>query len=76
MTNNIHAVGASTLAALTDRERRIAELVSDGLTNNEVGAQLMLSPRTVEAHLGHIYRKYGLRSRTQLARLVLTNDGR
>jgi DNA-binding CsgD family transcriptional regulator len=55
--------------ALTGQEWRIAELVVQGMTNREVGAALFLSPKTIEHHLSAIYRKLGVRSRTQLARL-------
>ena len=54
--------------ALTQVEERIAALVAAGQTNREVAAALFLSVRTVENHLGRIYRKLGLRSRTELAR--------
>jgi DNA-binding CsgD family transcriptional regulator len=53
--------------ALTRTERTIAALVADGMTNAEVAAQLYVSPRTVEAHLTRIYRKEGVRSRSELA---------
>jgi DNA-binding CsgD family transcriptional regulator len=52
---------------LTPVEQRIATLVAAGQTNREVAATLFLSVRTVESHLGRIYRKLGLRSRTELA---------
>ena len=52
---------------LTPVERRIAGLVADGRTNREVAAGLFLSVRTVESHLGRIYRKLDVRSRTELA---------
>jgi DNA-binding NarL/FixJ family response regulator len=55
---------------LTTAERRVAELVARGLTNREVAAQLFTTTSTVEAHLTRIYRKLGIRSRTQLARAV------
>jgi DNA-binding CsgD family transcriptional regulator len=45
-------------------------LVADGKTNREVGAQLFLSPKTIEWHLGHIYRKLGIGSRAELARIL------
>jgi len=48
----------------------VAELVIDGLTNRVVGAQLFLSPHTVDFHLRQIYRKLGVRSRVELARLA------
>jgi DNA-binding CsgD family transcriptional regulator len=55
---------------LTPRELEIALQVADGGTNKEVAARLFLSPRTVELHLGRVYRKLGIRSRTELARLM------
>jgi DNA-binding CsgD family transcriptional regulator len=58
----------------TSAERRVAALVADGRTNGEVAAQLFITTSTVEAHLTRIYRKLGIRSRTELARLVA--DGR
>jgi DNA-binding CsgD family transcriptional regulator len=56
---------------LTKVERQVADLVVTGLTNTEVAAQLFMAQRTVEAHLSRIYRKLGVRSRTQLSRLQL-----
>jgi DNA-binding CsgD family transcriptional regulator len=53
---------------LTPSERRVAELVADGLSNKEVAAQLFVSVYTVEEHLSNVYAKLGIRSRTQLAR--------
>jgi DNA-binding CsgD family transcriptional regulator len=58
--------------ALTPQELHIAMLVAEGSTNKEVAAALFLSPKTVEAHLGRVYRKLKLRSRTELA-LQLVN---
>ena len=55
-------------AALTERERRIAELVANGLSNKHVAATLFLSPKTVEASLTRTYAELGVRSRTQLLR--------
>ena len=55
---------------LTSAERGVAALVAEGMTNREVAAQLFTTVATVEAHLTRIYRKLGLRSRTQLARAV------
>lgn len=55
---------------LGPQELKIALLVADGLTNREIAAALFLSPKTIEFHLGKIYRKLSIRSRAELARLV------
>ena len=52
--------------ALTQAELRVAHAVCRGLSNREVAALLVLSERTVEAHLTNIYRKLEVRSRTEL----------
>jgi DNA-binding CsgD family transcriptional regulator len=53
---------------LTEQERAVARLVVGGATNREVAASLFVSPKTIEFHLGHVYRKLGVRSRTELTR--------
>jgi DNA-binding CsgD family transcriptional regulator len=55
---------------LTGAERGVAALVAAGRTNREVAAELFTTVGTVEVHLTRIYRKLGLRSRTELARQV------
>ncbi len=60
-----------TTGALTDDEARIAELVLDGRRNREIAASLFVSVATVEAHLTRIYRKLGVRSRSELSRRLL-----
>ena len=56
--------------ALTPQELQVAALVAGGATNREAAAALFLSVKTIEFHLGHVYRKLGIRSRTELARVV------
>jgi len=58
--------------ALTAQELHIARLVASGATSREVGTQLFLSPRTIEAHLRNIFRKLGITSRRQLRDMPLT----
>lgn len=55
---------------LTPTEARIAALVGCGATNREVAAQLFISVKTVEGTLSRVYRKFGVRSRTALARAM------
>lgn len=64
------AANPDQLALLTDREREVAVLVGTGESNREIAQRLHLSTRTVESHLGRIYRKLEVRSRTALARLI------
>jgi DNA-binding NarL/FixJ family response regulator len=52
---------------LTSREDEVADLVVQGLNNQAIAERLVLSVRTVEAHLAHAYAKLGIRSRTELA---------
>lgn len=57
-------------STLTPAEQQVARLVARGLTNPEIGAQLFVSPRTVQAHTSRIYAKLGISSRVQLAALL------
>ena len=66
----VRARGPATSEELTPQELQVAVLVAEGKTNREVGAQLFLSPKTIEWHLGHVYRKLGIRSRTELTRTL------
>lgn len=58
------------LAALTPQQQRIARYVAEGATNREVAQRLSLSPRTVDHHLRNVFAALGIRSRTELARLL------
>jgi DNA-binding NarL/FixJ family response regulator len=59
---------------LTAGEWRIAAMVANGSTNREIAQTLNISPKTVEAHLSHIYRKASVRSRSQLAVLIALDE--
>jgi DNA-binding CsgD family transcriptional regulator len=60
----------SAWASLTDAERAVAEVVARGLTNREAGRCVYSSPHTVDSHLRQIFRKLGINSRVELARMV------
>lgn len=54
------------LAVLTQREREVLALVGQGLSNNEIGGELFLSPATARTHVSHAMAKLGARDRAQL----------
>jgi DNA-binding NarL/FixJ family response regulator len=56
---------------LTDREREVLQMVSEGLTTPEIARRLSISPRTVELHRGRMMSKLGLRNQTDLIRYAL-----
>ncbi|WP_205315244.1 ATP-binding protein [Nonomuraea lactucae] len=63
------AVQATTTAhsPLTAREREVAELVAQGLSNKQIAAALVIAPRTAEGHVEHIMTKLGFNSRAKIA---------
>lgn len=61
--------------SMTNAELEVARLVAQGYTNRVVAEQLFVSPHTVNAHLGHLFAKLGVKSRTELAILAAKRDG-
>lgn len=55
---------------LTPREREVAELVAQGMSSRDVAAKLVVSPRTVDVHVEHIFAKLGFNARAQIATWV------
>jgi DNA-binding CsgD family transcriptional regulator len=62
--------GSRSPLELTDRERDVAVLVAKGMTNREVAAELYVSQKAVDYHLGHIFGKLGITSRRELRQRV------
>jgi DNA-binding NarL/FixJ family response regulator len=62
--------GAARRCLLTRRQLEIAELIAQGLSNEEIAGTLVLTPGTVGNHVGHILRKLGARNRAQVATWV------
>jgi DNA-binding CsgD family transcriptional regulator len=65
--------GHNRLQELSPQELQVARIAGRGQNNSEVAAALFVSRKTVEAHLTRVYRKLGIRSRTELARILLAN---
>ncbi|WP_063050821.1 protein kinase domain-containing protein [Nocardia arthritidis] len=64
-TNTTSTSGPSV--ELTKRERQVADLIAQGLTNKQIAAKLVISQRTADGHVEHILTKLGFTSRTQIA---------
>jgi two-component system nitrate/nitrite response regulator NarL len=69
------AIAENVLAVMTDRERQIMSLVSEGLSNKEIGRRLNIADGTIKVHLHHIFQKLEISNRTLLAALVISNNG-
>jgi len=59
-------VAGGSDADLTPSEQRVAELAASGMTTRDIASALFISPKTVEANIGKIYRKLGIRTRAEL----------
>jgi two-component system nitrate/nitrite response regulator NarL len=68
------AVTESALAVLTERERQIMRLVSEGLSNKKIGRRLKISDGTIKVHLHHIFQKLEIRNRTVLAAFAISHE--
>ena len=69
------AVTENVLTVLTDRERQIMCLVSEGLSNKEIGRRLNIADGTIKQHLHHIYQKLEISNRTVLSALAISQNG-
>ncbi len=67
---------AGAPGGLTRRQREIAGLLAEGLTNKEIAARLVISQRTAETHVDHILSKLGMTSRAQVARWIAEQEAR
>ncbi|MFC7700471.1 MULTISPECIES: response regulator transcription factor [Bradyrhizobium] len=61
---------------LTDRERQIMRLVSEGLSNKEIGRFLSITDGTIKVHLHHIFQKLDISNRTVLAAFAISQNGK
>lgn len=77
MTSSV--TGRSTDYVLSPKQLAVTRLIAQGKTNRQIGATLGMSARTVQVHLGFIFKRVGVRNRTGLAiwaiREGLTNEG-
>jgi len=67
-------IAENVLTVLTDRERQIMRLVSEGLSNKEIGRRLNIVDGTIKVHLHHIFQKLEISNRTVLAALAISHD--
>jgi two-component system nitrate/nitrite response regulator NarL len=68
------AIAENVLTVLTDRERQIMGLVSEGLSNKEIGRRLKIADGTITVHLHNVYQKLEISNRTVLAALAISRN--
>ena len=68
------AAAEKAVTMLTERERQIMRLVSEGLSNKEIGRRLGLTDGTIKVHLHHIFQKLDVGNRTALAALAISRN--
>ncbi|MFI6392746.1 ATP-binding protein [Nonomuraea sp. NPDC050540] len=71
----VQAPRRAAMELLSPREREVAGLVEEGLTNREIAERLVISKRTADAHVEHILAKLGVSSRVEIAELVAAGSG-
>jgi two-component system nitrate/nitrite response regulator NarL len=71
-----NSITQNVLTTLTDREHQIMRLVSEGLSNKEIGRRLQITHGTIKQHLHHIFQKLEISNRTVLAALAISNEDR
>jgi DNA-binding NarL/FixJ family response regulator len=65
-----NVVRTDPLAGLSDQERKILELIGDGLTNRQIGERLFIAEKTVKNYVSSLFAKLGMQRRTQAAALA------
>jgi two-component system response regulator DevR len=65
-----HGQNQDRLSGLSDQERRVLELIGEGLTNRQIGERMFLAEKTVKNYVSHVLAKLGLERRTQAAVLA------
>jgi DNA-binding NarL/FixJ family response regulator len=73
-TNGTAPIANGKLESLTHREREVLDLLADGLTQEAIAVQLVISPKTVATHIQRILSKLEVRSRAQAVALVLREE--
>ena len=71
LLNNGVLTDSGDIKSLSEQDRKIIQLITQGLKNREIGAELCLSEHTIKAHVSRIYKRLNVRNRSQLVSLAL-----